>query len=100
VPGLPGCPCLLWSTTQHLAKARKARRDKAAVVPGPEYAWPKGRAWVLNSDYDLSSSYVACDGALAGALQEDKRLELLPVTLDTRIDDGADLHNGTGWEHL
>jgi hypothetical protein len=49
----PG-PLLYRGAAGAIEKVREqARRDKAAVVPGPEYAWPKRRAWVLNSDYDL-----------------------------------------------
>ncbi|MCI0584985.1 MAG: hypothetical protein L0227_19185 [Chloroflexi bacterium] len=61
---------------------------------GPEFLWPEDRAWVLWTDYDLSSSYLACSRALSKRLVEDEHLEVLEVTRQTRIDDGADIVNG------
>jgi hypothetical protein len=60
---------------------------------GPEYVWPVDRSWVVNTDYDLASTYLACSQATATALDEDPVLEILPVSLDTRVDDGADQLN-------
>jgi hypothetical protein len=59
-------------------------------VPGPEYTWPQDRAWVVCTDYDLTSTYIAADRTAAERLQANEDLELLPVTPDTRVDNGAD----------
>jgi hypothetical protein len=56
---------------------------------GPEYVWPVDRSWVLTTDYDLVSTYIACDRALADRLLADDVLEVLPVELTTRIN-GSD----------
>jgi hypothetical protein len=64
---------------------------------GPEYVWPSDRSWLLSTDYDLASSYLACGNELGEMLDGNDLIELLPVDLDTRIDDGADLINGTGY---
>jgi hypothetical protein len=71
----------------------RAARDGNAPVPGPELAWPEDRTWVVNTDYDLSSSYIACDATLASSLVSDAALELLAVTLDARVDNNCDTLN-------
>jgi hypothetical protein len=63
-------------------------------TPGPEFVWPADRSWVVNTDYHLDSTYVACDEDLAEAILADPTLEALPVSRDTRVDDGADRING------
>jgi hypothetical protein len=65
-------------------------------LPGPEYVWPVDRSWVVATDYDLVSTYVACDARLAERLLADDTLEMLPVSLETRIDHDADSMNGKG----
>lgn len=59
-------------------------------VPGPEFVWPIDRSWVVNTDYDLASTYVACDEPLAESILNDVDLEALPVSRSMRVDDGAD----------
>jgi hypothetical protein len=44
----------------------------------------------VNTDYDLDSTYVACDEDLAESILTDPILEALLVTRDTRVDGGAD----------
>jgi hypothetical protein len=71
----------------------RADRDLGAVdelQPGPEFVWPTDRSWVVNTDYDLDSTYVACDEDLAESILTDPILEALLVTRDTRVDGGAD----------
>ena len=73
-----------------------ANQDLGGVdesVPGPEFVWPADRSWIVNTDYDLASTYVACDEDLADAILADPTLEALPVSRDTRVDDGADRIN-------
>ncbi|MBM7774332.1 hypothetical protein JOD54_004536 [Actinokineospora baliensis] len=62
-------------------------------IADPEYIWPQARAWVVETDYDLTSSYLACDTALSAELLADDGLELLPATLHTRIDTASDTIN-------
>lgn len=52
---------------------------------GPEYIWPSDRSWVVMTDYDLESTYIACDAALAERLLADDVLEVLPVELTSHI---------------
>lgn len=54
-------------------------------VPGQGYVWAESRSWVVSSDYDLVSTYVATDRTGADALQVDPRLEVATVTLDSRL---------------
>lgn len=80
------------------ADAIEAARDRAAhvggrVVPGPELVWPEDRSWVLRTDYDLASSYIACDPALASSIAADPALEVVPVTRGMRVDDRSDTLN-------
>jgi hypothetical protein len=63
------------------------------LQPGPEFVWPADRSWVVNTDYDLSATYVACNEGLADAILADPTLEALPVSLDTRVDESADRIN-------
>lgn len=70
-----------------------AARDCGAPVRGPEITWPEDRTWVVYIDYELSSSYVACDTDLASSLLSGSALEFLPVALDTRIDSNCDTLN-------
>ena len=63
------------------------------LQPGPEFVWPADRSWVVNTDYDLDSTYVACDEDVAEAILADPTLEALPVSRDTRVDKGADRTN-------
>lgn len=47
----------------------------------------------MNTDYDLDSTYIACDEDLAEAILADPTLEALQVSRDTRVDDAADRIN-------
>ncbi len=64
---------------------------------GPDHVWPASREWLLCTDYDLTSSYVACGTRLAQQLLAAPAIEALPVSLDARVDHGADVLNGKGW---
>jgi len=43
------------------------------------------------TDFDLTSTYVACRSELAERLLADEVLEVVPVSLMTRVDSRADL---------
>jgi hypothetical protein len=70
-----------------------ADADVGASLPGPEFLWPADRSWVVNTDYDLTSTYVGCNAALAEAILADPTLEALEVSLTTRVDSSADKRN-------
>lgn len=73
-----------------------ANQDLGGVdrsTPGPEFVWPADRSWIVNTDYDLDSTYIACEEDLAEAILTDPTLEALPVSRDTRVDDAADRIN-------
>jgi hypothetical protein len=74
-----------------------AVRDAAGPVWGPTYIWPEDRGWLVMTDADVVSTYVACDSGAAEALTSDQELEVLLVTRATRIESGADQRNGTGY---
>jgi hypothetical protein len=59
----------------------------------PEFVWPVDRSWVVNTDPDLVATFVACDEALADMILAHPALEVLPVTLASRVDRGADRIN-------
>ncbi len=67
--------------------------DEPDVVEGPEFVWPDDRSWVLNTDYDLESSYVACDDGMAERILTDASIEAVPVSRSMRVDGGADTIN-------
>jgi len=77
---------------QQLANAKV--EPKPFPIPGPEYVWPSDRSWIVITDYDLVSTYIACDANLAALLLRTDGLELLPATLETRIDNRSDTVNG------
>ena len=53
---------------------------KAAAAGGPTYIWPGDRRWLVATDYDLPSTYIACDVPTSEALTADDILEVLPVS--------------------
>ncbi|MFI5530523.1 hypothetical protein ACIA8O_18475 [Kitasatospora sp. NPDC051853] len=74
--------------TAPLAGLEQLRTELAATVgeSGPEYWWPEDRGWVVSSDYDLLSTYVACDTATAALLLADPALETIAAAPHTRVD--------------
>jgi len=56
----------------------------------PEYTWPEDQRWIICSDYDLSSTYIASSASTASQLFADPELEVLEVALTDRIDNHAD----------
>ncbi len=67
--------------------------DRSDGAPTPEWVWPMDRSWVVNTDYDLVSTFVACDSQLADAILASERCEALPCATLTRVDAGADQIN-------
>jgi hypothetical protein len=89
-----GVPLLFRGPVDAIAEIQKlADAVVGEPVPGPEYVWAEDRSWVLNTDYDLASTYLGCGEVLAEAILTDITLEAVPVLPTTRVDDSADLIN-------
>lgn len=73
-----------------------AREHDLAVRADPEYIWPEDRSWVLCTNYDLTSTYLAVPEALGGALAANSILEVVQVAAETRVDGRADRINTPG----
>ena len=71
--------------------ADSASEARGCSIFGPEYIWLADRSWVVMTDFDLTSTYVACRSELAERLLADEVLEVVPVSLMTRVDSRADL---------
>ncbi len=65
-------------------------RRLAPSVSTAEYVWPEDQSWIVCTDYDLPSTYVAADRDTAIRLQRHPTVETLEVDLGTRVDDAAD----------
>ena len=55
-----------------------------------EYVWPLDESWIVCTDYDLTSTYVALGREPAARLLAHPNLDAVEVGLNTRIDDAAD----------
>ncbi|WP_093573498.1 hypothetical protein [Amycolatopsis rubida] len=73
-----------------LDDVRKQVGEEVGIRNGPDYWCPRGHAWVVCSDHDLASTYVACSEEVAKAIVAHPDLEALDVTPDTRIDFASD----------
>ncbi|MFG3252942.1 hypothetical protein [Streptomyces sp. NPDC048172] len=60
---------------------------------GPHLWWPTDRAWVVATDIDLDSTYMACSAALAEALLSGAGPEAVAVSPDDRFDEASDTVN-------
>jgi hypothetical protein len=60
---------------------------------GPNIWWPDDRAWCIASDIDLATTYVGASARCIERLLGADRLEVLPVSLDDRVDINADVIN-------
>jgi hypothetical protein len=92
-----GSPLLYRASVSRYAEVQEAANldlgDEDESAPGPEFVWPADQSWFVNTDYDLDSTYVACDDVLAEAILAEPTLESLPVSRDTRVDSAADRIN-------
>jgi len=70
---------------------------EVAGLPGPTCIWPEDRRWLVATDFDMPSTYIACDASTSDALMIESGLETVAVSLNTRIDQGSDQLNGTGY---
>lgn len=86
-------PLLLSGVHSQFREVRHLAETEMPGSVGPEYTWPHDRSWVINTDFDLTSTYIACAADLATAIMQEPRLEVLPVQLTTRVDDQSDRVN-------
>lgn len=56
----------------------------------PTYVWPHDRKWIVWTDIDLTSTYVAAAANVAAGVASHPDLETLPTSLTDRVDDHAD----------
>ena len=59
----------------------------------PQLWWPDDRAWCVVTDIDLDSTYVGAGEEGVARLLADPVLEVVPASLDDRVDMGADTIN-------
>ena len=59
----------------------------------PQLWWPDDRAWCVATDIDLDSTYVGAGEEGVARLLADPVLEVVPASLDDRVDMGADTIN-------
>jgi hypothetical protein len=74
--------------------AQQAAREEGAAnverLTTPEYVWPADRRWIVCTDYDLTSTYLALTDRTAHCLHDAPDLESCEVQLSTRVDSRAD----------
>ncbi|WP_328610799.1 hypothetical protein OG943_17285 [Amycolatopsis sp. NBC_00345] len=89
---LPGWdePIVATAPLDGLEDLQRRLDDEADTQDGPEYWWPRDHAWVVCSDYDLTSTYVACSEDVAQAIVAHPDIEALYVTPEMRIDSASD----------
>lgn len=88
--GGDGRAVLLQASLDALDDVCALARAEGWSSESPEYLWPEDRSWVLCTDYDLDSSYLAAGRELAAAVSAERRLESASVSPDTRVDRRAD----------
>ena len=67
----------------------------AKSITTAEYVWPTDNSWIICTDYDLTSTYVALGIDAASRLLATPEIEAVEVALDTRVDDAADEQNSS-----
>lgn len=66
------------------------RRAGATGATTAEHVWPRDQRWIVCTDYDLVSSYVAASTGAARRLIDHPNIEAVLVERTTRIDRHAD----------
>jgi hypothetical protein len=56
----------------------------------PQLWWPDDHAWCVATDIDLDSTYGGAAEEGVACLQADPGLEVVPASIDDRVDLGAD----------
>ena len=68
---------------------RRVNEAAGWTIPGPERIWPDHRKWVVVSDYDLPSTYVASDRATGDRILASADIDVLPVDSSTLLSSRA-----------
>jgi hypothetical protein len=84
-----GGPLVLRAPLAQLESIRDLLASEWGSAVGPEHWWPADRSWVVGSDYDLCSTYVACSQETGGLLLAAHGLETIAAAPDTRVDEGS-----------
>lgn len=66
---------------------RDARASRATTA---EHVWPVEERWIVCTDYDLTSTYIACDAEAAQRLLDHNLIEAVLIDRSTRIDNSAE----------
>jgi hypothetical protein len=83
-----GGPLVLRAPLAQLESIRDCLTSEWGSAVGPEHWWPEDRSWVVGSDYDLCSTYIACSHETGRLLLTAHGLEAIGAALDTRVDEG------------
>jgi len=87
---LPGRNYLLYS-----GPVDRALESPHPFDQSPNLWWPDDHAWFVATEIDFDSTFVGGDDDLIAVLVTDRRLEALPIALNTRADAAADRVNST-----
>jgi hypothetical protein len=79
---------IVWKSS--LTSLEPVRAHMGDGFVGPEHWWPEDRSWVVGSDYDLCSTYIACSEDLSLRLTSSDQIEAIMVGPDARVDNAAD----------
>ncbi|MDT7723830.1 MAG: hypothetical protein QOI21_406 [Actinomycetota bacterium] len=80
-------PIVVRATLSELESIRARLLSAHPGIAGPEHWWPEDRSWVVGSDYDLCSTYVACSEEVGRRFLIDDGLEALPLAPNARVDE-------------
>ena len=89
----PGSTMLLRGKLREVTKCFEL--DINILGMSPCFWWTPSREWCVATDYDLTYTLIGGSEALIKALVADDVLEVLPITLDARLDNAADRINMT-----
>ena len=79
-------PLCFRGTIESLEKVKEVVDDLAQQhVCGPEYLWDENKNWIICTDYDLVSTYIACNGQAAKRVLSDMELEAVEVEPSTPL---------------
>jgi len=77
-------------TLADLDAVQEAAKRRADPITWPEYVWPDDMSWIVHTNYDLSSTYVATSSRGFDSVLNSPDIEATAVSPTTRVDDRAD----------
>jgi hypothetical protein len=87
----PDSHTLLLGKLQEVAQCFELETNE--WVMSPCFWWPPTREWCVATNHDLTYTFIGGSEALIESLVADDLLEVLPITLDARVDYAADQIN-------